>query len=163
MNDRTDISECWQDHPRNLDKHSKDIAVFISEWWLLQKAKNRKKDEINGLEEFIEKKYNFANEETDLLDSTIVVQRFLKIEALTPLKLSEDYSQLTIRRPDGKKCIIQKFKEPGKEFQKTSTRELLSPPNSSFPVEHCCNTCKYELYYQDGVDKELYGTEISFT
>jgi len=139
-----------------------DIACMIAEWWHTQKAKNRRKDEINGYEEFIGKKYQFANEETDLIDSTVIIERFLKVESLSPLKLSEDYSQLTIRRPDGKKCIIQKFREPGGEIQKKSESVILTPPASTFQDNHCCNTCKYEDYYLDGIDKELYGKEISF-
>ena len=137
-----------------------EIACMIAEWWHNQKEKKRKKDEITTFEEMVNQKYEFSG--LDIIDSQIVLERFMKIDSLNPLEISEDYSQLTIRSPDGHKHIIQKFREPKGKFLKNKKIELISPVNTLKTEDHCCNTCQYEAYYRDGIDEEIYGREITF-
>jgi hypothetical protein len=125
---------------------------MIAEWWHSQKVKQHRDGDINTLEDFIEYRRKFSG--MDLVDSTVIIERFLKVQSLEPFVLTEDYSQLVIKRPDGKKCIIQKFE--GKQ-----EKEFESIPMESI-IENSCSNCKHEVYWKDGIDKEIYGTEVSF-
>jgi len=146
MTDRTDISQ---------------IGIWIAEWYHNQKAKKRK-DEITTCEQYIKKDYEFSNEQYELLDSDIIIEQHMKVDSLKPLRISEDYSQLTIRRPDGHKCIIHRFDENGKAPLNERIIKTIARLETFTEIDNCCSNCQYEIYEKYAVDKEWVGKEIEY-
>jgi hypothetical protein len=106
-----------------------EIARVIYDWWKLQKEKK------------------------ELLESTITLEQFLKIEHLEPLEVVEDVVRICIQVPGGRKKTIWKQKN-GKKKNGHSLPEV-DQIEISIPVRLGCNTCRHEIFYTSEQEEGL--------
>jgi hypothetical protein len=137
-----------------------DISCMIAEWWHNQKLK--RKTNLTTYEDYVKHNYEFSNEQFELLDSDIVIEKHLKVDSLNPVKISEDYEQLTVRRPDGKKCIVGILHDTEKADIWEREIKTIEKAEDLPKIENSCNTCQFEFYEIDGIDEDFLGKEIKF-
>ena len=107
------------------------IAQLIYDFWKLQKDKK------------------------ELLESTITLEQFLKIDKLEPLEVVEDVVRICIQRPGGRKKTIWKQKN-GKKRNGHAPPEMEGQTIEMYvPAKLGCNTCKHEIFYTSEQEEGL--------
>lgn len=105
------------------------IAQLIYDFWKLQKDKK------------------------ELLESTITLEQFLKIENMEPLEVVEDVVRICIQRPGGRKKTIWKQKN-GKK-RNGHTMPEVEQIGIDLPGKLGCNTCRHEIFYTSEQEEGL--------
>jgi hypothetical protein len=107
-----------------------EIARLIYDWWNLQKEKKQ------------------------LLESTITLEQFLKIEHLEPFEVVEDVVRICIQVPGGRKKTIWKEKNGKKRNghdHETEQKGIVINLSGRLG----CNTCNHEIFYTSEQEEGL--------